>query len=469
MAIKGARKTVYICQDCGHRSAGWLGKCPSCSAWNTFVEEIDEKPGPGGRPARAARDDRVVALAEVDAARQSRRVPTSSGELDRVLGGGLVTGSAVLLGGDPGIGKSTLALQLAGGVARAGAAVLYVAGEEAPAQVRLRAERLGLDGEHVLVLAATDTPSIAAAIDEHRPAVVIVDSVQTVYTPRVESAPGSVSQVREASAELVAAARDHNTAVHLIGHVTKEGYLAGPRVLEHMVDTVLYFEGDKNHVFRILRAVKNRFGPAGEIGVFEMVATGLREVENPSEAFTGAGRKAAPGSVVTACIEGSRPLLVEIQALVAPSTPGSARRTTLGVDHGRVAMLAAVLEKRVGLAMISQDLFVNTVGGVRVDDPGVDLAVIAAMASSYVDRALPTDLVVLGEVGLTGEVRPVSQPRARVQEAVRLGFRRLVIPAGSADQVGSTGSLEVRAVESVEEAWEILAALGATGATRDRG
>jgi DNA repair protein RadA/Sms len=388
---------------------------------------------------------------------------TGCGELDRVLGGGLVAGSAVLLGGDPGIGKSTLALQIAGALARDARKVLYVAGEEAPAQVRLRAERLGISSASVLMLAATDTPSIKASVERHSPAVAIIDSIQAVHTPRIESAPGSVSQLREAAAELVTVARDHGCAIVFIGHVTKEGYIAGPRVLEHMVDTVLYFEGDKNYVFRILRAVKNRFGPAGEIGVFEMLGAGLREVDNPSAAFTGSGRKEASGSVVTACIEGSRPLLVEVQALVAPSHPGSARRTALGVDHGRVAMLAAVMERRLGLAMISQDIFVNTVGGVRIDEPGVDLAVVAALASSYLDRSLPTDLAVIGEVGLTGEVRPVSQARARVQEVVRLGFRRLVLPATSLEQVKAPKGVEAMGVESVEDAWQALAALPRSG------
>jgi len=402
----------------------------------------------------------VERLSEVDQPGDGGRAHTRSGELDRVLGGGLVAGSAVLLGGDPGIGKSTLALQLAGGVAAsARRVVLYVAGEEAPAQVKLRAVRLGIGGEGILVLGATDTPAIAAAIREHSPVVAIIDSVQTVHTPRIESAPGSVGQLREATAELVTAAREHDASLVLIGHVTKEGAIAGPRVLEHMVDTVLYFEGDKNHVFRILRAVKNRFGPANEIGVFEMLASGLREVTNPSEAFTGSARRQAAGSVVTACMEGSRPLLVEVQALVAPSTPGSARRTALGVDHGRVAMLAAVMERRLGLAMVAQDIFVNTLGGVRIDDPGTDLAVIAALASSYVDRALPVDLVVIGEVALTGEVRPVSQPRARLQEAARLGFRRAVVPASALDHARAAGIPQPLGVESVEEAWETLRAL----------
>jgi DNA repair protein RadA/Sms len=465
--VKSAgKKTSFACQGCGHRSSRWLGRCPSCGEWNRFAEEA--APAASPRRVAAVSAPTVERLADVEPAADGARIATGSGELDRVLGGGLVRGSAVLLGGDPGIGKSTIALQLAGGIA-AGAkrgAVLYVAGEEAPAQVKLRAERLGVDGSGILVLAATDTPGIVAAIGEHEPEVAVIDSVQTVHTPRIESAPGSVGQLREATAELVTAAREHSTSLVLIGHVTKEGAIAGPRVLEHMVDTVLYFEGDKNYVFRILRAVKNRFGPANEIGVFEMVASGLREVTNPSEAFTGSGRRAAAGSVVTACMEGSRPLLVEVQALVAPSTPGSARRTALGIDHGRVAMLAAVMERRLGLAMIAQDIFVNTLGGVRIDDPGTDLAVVAALASSYVDRALPVDVVVVGEVALTGEVRPISQPRARLAEAARLGFGRAVVPAAALDQARVAGVREAIGVESVEQAWDVLRALEKTSAGR---
>jgi DNA repair protein RadA/Sms len=453
------KRTSYACQACGHRSPRWLGRCPACNEWNRFAEEA----APAASPRRAAKAaaPSVERLSEVAPAGDGERIATGSAELDRVLGGGLVRGSAVLLGGDPGIGKSTIALQLAGGVGRGKRAlpVLYVAGEEAPAQVKLRAERLGVDGKSILVLAATDTPGIVAAIAEHTPSVVVVDSVQTVHTPRVESAPGSVGQLREATAELVTAAREHTSSLVLIGHVTKEGAIAGPRVLEHMVDTVLYFEGDKNHVFRILRAVKNRFGAANEIGVFEMAASGLREVTNPSEAFAGTARREAPGSVVTSCMEGSRPLLVEVQALVAPSSPGSARRTALGIDHGRVAMLAAVMERRLGLAMIAQDLFVNTLGGVRVDDPGTDLAVVAALASSYVDRALPADVVVIGEIALTGEVRPVGQPRVRLQEAARLGFRRAVVPAAAAEHARASGIRSVHGVESVEEAWDALRSL----------
>jgi DNA repair protein RadA/Sms len=459
------KKSVYACQSCGHKSPRWLGRCPACGEWNRFAEEI----AAAASPRRTATVDApsVERLSDVREPAEGTRLRTGSGELDRVLGGGLVAGSAVLLGGDPGIGKSTIALQLAGGVAeRSKRAVLYVAGEEAASQVKLRASRLDVSGDGILVLAATGTPAIAAALRAHAPATAIIDSVQTVHTPRIESAPGSVAQLREATAELVTAARECGTSLVLIGHVTKEGAIAGPRVLEHMVDTVLYFEGDKSHVFRILRAVKNRFGPANEIGIFEMVASGLREVTNPSEAFTGSARRAAAGSVVTSCVEGSRPLLVEVQALVAPSLPGSARRTALGIDHGRVAMLAAVMERRLGLGMIAQDIFVNTLGGVRIDDPGTDLAVVAALASSSVDRVLPVDLVVVGEVALTGEVRPVSQARARLAEAARLGFRRAVVPSGALDAAKSAGVKNAIGVDSVEEAWEALRTLSAASSAR---
>jgi DNA repair protein RadA/Sms len=460
-----AKKSVYACQGCGHKSPRWLGRCPACGEWNRFVEEIATAPSP--RRTQTVASPELARLADIEEPSEGGRLKTGTAELDRVLGGGLVAGSAVLLGGDPGIGKSTIALQLAGGVASLGRqTVLYVAGEEAPSQVKLRASRLEIHSDGVLVLAVTDTPAIAAAIREHRPAVAVIDSIQTVHTPRVESAPGSVAQLREATAELVTAAREQGTSLVLVGHVTKEGAIAGPRVLEHMVDTVLYFEGDKNHVFRILRAVKNRFGPANEIGVFEMLASGLREVTNPSAAFTGSLRRAAAGSVVTSCIEGSRPLLVEVQALVAPSLPGSARRTALGIDHGRIAMLAAVMERRLGLAMIAQDIFVNTLGGVRIDDPGTDLAVVAALASSCVDRVLPVDLVVIGEVALTGEVRAVGQVRTRLAEASRLGFRRAVVPATAVEAAVSAGLRDPTGVETVEEAWEALRALSASSAAR---
>ncbi|MFN2377943.1 MAG: DNA repair protein RadA [Candidatus Binatia bacterium] len=460
MTARTKPTTEYSCRDCGHRQGKWAGQCPACHLWNS-LELADRRPEPSskGRQAAgivgAAAAPALQPLVEVEGDAAGDRMATGIGELDRVLGGGLVAGSAVLVGGEPGVGKSTLAIQFAAGLAAQGRTVLYISGEEAALQVRRRGERLGLALKGILVLADIDVDGILRAMRDTRAAAVIVDSVQTIRTSRVESAPGSVSQLREATAELVTGARALQSALWLIGHVTKEGAVAGPRILEHMVDAVLYFEGDQHGAFRILRAVKNRFGPTGELGVFEMHGHGLVEVANPSQVLCGAAGREAPGSVISACIEGSRPLLVEIQALVAPSHPGSARRTTVGVDHSRVAMLAAVIEKHLGLSMVSQDVFVNTAGGVRIDDPGVDLAVVAALASSYLDKPLPGRTLVLGEVGLTGDVRPVSQVRARLKEAARLGFERAVV--GGEDKSKTSGlGLDVRVVGNVAEAWDAL-------------
>lgn len=412
-------------------------------------------PGPTTSSASRVEPVSLDALEDTDA---PQRMATGLGELDRVLGAGLVSGSAVLVGGDPGIGKSTLALQLAAALSTAGESVLYVAGEEAPRQVRLRAERLGLADSPVSVLGATDVGAVVTAMTSLAPRLAVIDSVQTLATDRVASAPGSVGQLRESTAELLAHARTTGTALLLVGHVTKEGFLAGPRVLEHMVDTVLYFEGDRSHAYRVLRAVKNRFGPTGEIGVFEMRSEGLVEVPNPSAALLEARGREAPGSVVAPVLEGARPVLVEIQALVAPSNPGSARRTTVGVDHGRVAMLTAVMEKHLGLAMIAHDVFVNTAGGLRVVDPGADLAVVAALGSSYLDRPVAADTIVLGEVGLTGELRPVTQTEARLREAARLGFGRAVTPGRSARTAAPRiDGLDVVEADTVAEAWSLLA------------
>jgi len=460
MATRTKPTTEYACRECGHRQAKWDGKCPACGQWNTLQEESRRVEPPAtarraagivGAPAAPA----LQPLAEVEGDAAGERLATGIGELDRVLGGGLVAGSAVLVGGEPGVGKSTLAIQFASGLAAHGRPVLYVSGEEAALQVRRRAERLGLPLAGILVLPDIDVDAILRAMRDTRAAAVIVDSVQTIRTSRVESAPGSVSQLREATAELITGARALNSALWLIGHVTKEGAVAGPRVLEHMVDAVLYFEGDQHGAFRILRAVKNRFGPTGELGVFEMHGHGLVEVTNPSQVLAGQAGREAPGSAISACIEGSRPLLVEIQALVAPSHPGAARRTTVGVDHARVAMLAAVLEKHLGLSMVSQDVFVNTAGGVRIDDPGVDLAIVAALASSYLDQPIARRTLVLGEVGLTGEVRAVSQVRARLREAARLGFVRAIVGGEDPGKTGGLG-LEVKSVSSVAESWEAL-------------
>ncbi|HYB99016.1 MAG TPA: DNA repair protein RadA [Candidatus Limnocylindrales bacterium] len=459
MATRSKPTTTFVCQDCGHRQSRWAGQCPACKAWNRIVEEAER---PVSAPRRRAGDvvdltsaAAAMPLAEIPAEAGAERMVTGIGELDRVLGGGIVPGSAVLVGGDPGVGKSTLAIQLAAGLAARGEVVLYVSGEEAAAQVRRRGERLDLPMDGILAITATDVDAILRAMKATRAAAVIVDSVQTVFTARVESAPGSVAQLREATAELITAARALPSALWLIGHVTKEGVVAGPRVLEHMVDTVLYFEGEQRGAFRILRAVKNRFGPTGEIGVFEMHGNGLVEVSNPSEALGGRIGREAAGSVISACIEGTRPMLVEIQALVPTSTPAMARRTSLGIDSSRVAMLAAVLDKHVGLELLGKDIFVNTAGGIRIDDPGVDLAVVAALASSFVTRAVPARTLVLGEVGLTGEVRPVAQVRARLREAARLGFTRVVLSAQERERARETG-VEVLEVDTVRQAWAVL-------------
>jgi DNA repair protein RadA/Sms len=449
--VDKARRTAFVCQQCGHAATRWLGQCPGCEAWNTLVEEAAPTARERGRRASGPAAAAPRPLAAVAASETIRR-STGLSELDRVLGGGLVQGSVVLVGGDPGIGKSTLALQACGALARQGLPVLYVAGEESPEQVRLRADRLGMAEDGVLVVGETSAEAVAELVAATRPAAVVVDSVQTLHTAALGSAPGSVGQVRESAALLVAVAKAEGIACFLIGHVTKEGTLAGPRVLEHMVDTVLYFEGDGAHALRVLRAAKNRFGSTNEVAVFEMGEGGLSEVTNPSAAFLAERPVDAPGSAVLASLEGSRPVLVEIQALVSRSGLAMPRRTAIGVDAGRVALLIAVLEKRARVQLYDQDVFLNVAGGLTIGEPAADLAIVAAIASSARGRALPADSVVFGEVGLTGEVRAVGRAEARLREAARQGFRRCVLPAGSlrglagvpdvaAEGVGSVGDL----------------------------
>jgi len=449
--MKRALKTAFVCQQCGHAAPRWLGQCPGCEAWGSLAEEpVGEA---GARPrAGGAAPQTLGAVATSDAVRRS----TGVGELDRVLGGGLVQGSIVLLGGDPGIGKSTLALQACGALASRGVAVLYVAGEESPEQVRLRADRLGLGTSSVLVLPETAAEAIVEQIERTRPAAVVVDSIQTVHTSALASAPGSVGQVRESAALLVARCKATQTACFLIGHVTKEGALAGPRVLEHLVDTVLYFEGDGAHALRVLRAVKNRFGSTNEVGVFEMGERGLVEVPNPSAAFLAERPKDAAGSAVLATLEGSRPVLVEIQALVSRSSLAMPRRTPIGLDLGRTALLLAVLEKRCRVRLHDQDVFLNVAGGLTVDEPAADLAVVAAVASSARGTALPSDVVLWGEVGLTGEVRSVARADARVREAARQGFRRCILPAGNERGLGGDGGVRVQGVATLAELFAAL-------------
>ncbi len=434
----------YTCQACGYRSPRWLGRCPNCDAWNSLVEELEAPPRP-----RAAREARPTPLADVSPLPEERW-PTGIAELDRVLGGGFVPGSLVLVGGDPGIGKSTLALQAAFRLAESGRQVLYVAGEESAQQTRMRAERLGALSRGVWVVAETDLDAVLAAARRLRPAFLVVDSIQTVYRPDVPSAPGSVGQVRECAGALLQFAKSEGTATLLVGHVTKEGMLAGPKVLEHLVDTVLYFEGERHQVYRILRATKNRFGSTNEIGVFEMRSSGLVEVPNPSAAFVGERPPGAAGAAVVCTVEGSRPLLVEVQALVSPSVFGTPRRATSGVDYNRLLLLLAVLEKHAGLAFSQADVYANAAGGVRVDEPAADLGVALALASSYRSTALDGRTVFCGELGLAGEVRPVPQLPRRLAEAAKLGFTRAFVPRGSTQ--GDAAGLEVVCVGTVVEA-----------------
>jgi DNA repair protein RadA/Sms len=452
-------KTVYACAECGQVSPKWLGQCPACRRWNTMNEELPA-PDPRGAAPRgwlSGGGARAIPLHEVEA-RQEFRVKTGIGELDRVLGGGVVPGSLVLLGGDPGIGKSTLVLAALDRLARAtpGRPVLYVSGEESARQVKLRADRLGALAANLHVLAETDAVRVLHVAEQLKPAALVIDSIQTQYLPELQSAPGTVTQIREAAARFMAFAKTTETPVFLIGHVTKDGAIAGPRVLEHMVDTVLYFEGGGAHPYRVLRAHKNRFGSASEIGVFEMKAGGLAEVSNPSALFLAERPLDAPGSAVAAVLNGTRTLLVEIQALVAPTGFGTPRRTALGLDTNRVALLAAVLEKKVGLEILSCDLFVNVAGGLTVDDPAADLATIAALASSFREQAIPPRTLLLGEVGLAGEVRAVSQPEIRLAEAARLGFERALVPAATARHAEVPAGLEVSGVETVAQALDRL-------------
>ena len=449
-------KVQFVCQNCGAVSNRWQGKCDSCDAWNSFAEE-----GAVATPFRGARKGRVVALSSL--AGNSAEAPrTRSGiaEFDRVTGGGLVPGSALLVGGDPGIGKSTLLLQVAGSLARAGEAVVYVSGEEAIAQIRLRAERLGLAEAPVRLAAETSVEDILATLEaEEPPALVIVDSIQTLWTDLADSAPGTVTQVRASAQALIRYAKQSGAAVVFVGHVTKDGQIAGPRVVEHMVDGVLQFEGEGGHHFRILRAIKNRFGPTDEIGVFEMTGGGLREVANPSALFLGERNATTPGAAVFAGMEGTRPILVEIQALVAPSALGTPRRAVIGWDQNRLAMVLAVLEAHCGVRLGDCDIYLNVAGGLRIAEPAADLAVAAALVSSRLAAPLPADTVYFGEVSLSGAVRPVGHGGARLREAQKLGFGRAVMPAGK-DADGDPGAM-------IAELGALVATIAATARARD--
>ena len=446
--------SVYRCQACGFASAK-PGTCPDCARKGDFLALVEERTAPPREGRRATlRSGRPRPLRDVEL-EPVGRLRTRIGELDRVLGGGVVPGSIVLLGGDPGIGKSTLIAQAASRLAEIAPPVLYVSAEESAAQVRMRADRLGIKTDGLLLWAENDLAAVEAELDEVQPRALVVDSIQTVFLPGVESAPGSVAQVRECGSRLMTLAKGRGLATFLIGHVTKDGSLAGPRVLEHLVDTVLYFEGEQHHAYRVLRAVKNRFGSTNEIGVFQMGEMGLEEVQNPSGFFLAERPKDAPGSVVVASLDGTRPLLLELQALVAPASFGTPRRTVLGADYNRVCLLLAVLEKRAGVPVASQDVFVNVAGGGRIDEPAADLGIIVAAASSYMDRPVRGEVLVLGEVGLTGEVRAVSGLAARLHEAAQLGFREAVVPTSNLGD-GAQFPLDVRGVGTVDEALGVL-------------
>ncbi|TYR78492.1 DNA repair protein RadA [Priestia megaterium] len=448
------RKTKFACQHCGYESAKWMGRCPGCGSWNSMVEELEETKSSRRGAFSGATSTKVQKPQSITMIESTTepRIYTTSPELNRVLGGGIVRGSLVLIGGDPGIGKSTLLLQTSAQLAINEHKVLYISGEESTKQTKLRADRLGIKAEELYVHAETNLESITEAISSMQPDLVVIDSIQTIYHGDVTSAPGSVSQVRECTAELMRIAKTNGIAIFIVGHVTKEGAIAGPRLLEHMVDTVLYFEGERHHTYRILRAVKNRFGSTNEMGIFEMKESGLEEVLNPSEIFLEERSQGAAGSVVVASMEGTRPVLVELQALISPTSFGNPRRMSTGIDHNRVSLIMAVLEKRVGLLLQNQDAYLKVAGGVKLDEPAIDLAVAVSIASSFKDVASNAMDVVVGEVGLTGEVRRVSRIEQRVQEAVKLGFKRIIVPEKNLGGWKVPEGIDVIGVSTVAEA-----------------
>ena len=455
------KTSAFVCQSCGTTTSKWSGRCDNCGAWNSIVEEAVGAPVSGAKGAAMpkGKPSRLVGLKGESPA--PPRIISGIGELDRVAGGGFVPGSGVLIGGDPGIGKSTLLLQALAALARKGERVVYISGEEAIAQVRLRAQRLGLDDAPVLLAAETNVSDIIATLSEGTtPSVAVIDSIQTLWSPVIEAAPGTVSQLKAGSEALIRFAKQKGTAMLLVGHVTKDGQIAGPKVVEHMVDAVLYFEGDRGHQFRILRAVKNRFGPTDEIGVFEMSDGGLAEVTNPSRLFMGSGERPTPGTAVFAGMEGTRPLLIEVQALVSPSPLGTPRRTTVGWDSNRLAMILAVLEARAGVTIGQNDVYLNVAGGLRVREPAADLAVAAALLSSLTGTVIPPGTAVFGEIALSGAIRPVGQTEARLKEAQKLGLKEAVI-AAAAEQPGVKG-LKVKPMETIMD-------LVAWSAAQDRG
>jgi len=450
------KETLFVCQNCGHSTGKWLGKCAECGEWNSLVEEKSQPARRnGGRIGFKLRDVSAVPFTEIEP-QDDVRISSGVTEFDRVLGGGIVPGTLVLIGGDPGIGKSTLLLQVADKLSAAGSLVLYISGEESERQIKLRGERLAVEAKNVFILPETNLENIINEIERLKPGAIIVDSIQTVFSSAIESAPGSVSQVREVAHQFLLLAKNRGIPIFLIGHITKEGSIAGPKILEHIVDTVLYFEGERHHNHRIVRAVKNRFGAANEVGVFEMTGAGLMPVANPSQMFLQERPLNVAGSIVTACMEGTRPLLVEIQALVSGTKYGTGRRMTQGLDQNRVSLLIAMLEKRSGLQLTGDDVFVNIAGGLEVDEPAVDLGVITAIVSSFKNLTVDPHTAVFGEIGLTGEVRGAMQASVRAREAQALGFKKIVLPASNVAGLERLLGVRVVGVKSVDEALDEL-------------
>lgn len=449
-------KTKFVCNDCGYESPKWMGKCPECSSWDSFVEEVETTEKVKNMTLSSVTGTtKASKLIEVTVENEDRS-NTGISELDLVLGGGIVKGSMVLVGGDPGIGKSTLLLQVASNIANQGKKILYISGEESLKQTKMRGDRLGVKSENIYIVAENNMDMILKCVENTKPEFLIIDSIQTTFSPEVTSAPGSVSQVRESTSKLMRLAKGTGIATFIVGHVTKSGAIAGPKVLEHMVDTVLYFEGEGHNIYRILRAVKNRFGSTNEIGMFEMSNAGLKEVMNPSSMFLTNKATKSSGSVIFATVEGSRPVLIEIQALVSETNFNMPRRNVVGLDYNKIVMLIAILEKKMGLALYDQDCYINVVGGMSINEPASDLAIITALTSSFRNFLIEDGLLIFGEVGLTGEVRHVSNSQHRINEAYKLGFSKCIIPVGNLEGLTIPEGLEVHGVKTVEEAFEII-------------
>ncbi|MBU0463218.1 MAG: DNA repair protein RadA [Proteobacteria bacterium] len=446
-------KFIFRCQSCGGQAPKWMGKCPDCGAWDTLVEE---RISSGVLKKKKSSFLPEPVLLDSVEAEESDRIKTGVGEFDRVLGGGIVDGTLILIGGDPGIGKSTLMLQVLSSLSKAGKKCLYVSGEESVRQLSMRGKRLNSHGASMFVVSETDLDSILAMVELTKYDALVIDSIQTVFHPDVSSTPGSVTQIREAAMQFMKLAKTTGLPIFLVGHVTKVGAIAGPRIMEHMVDTVLYFEGDKSHVFRILRAVKNRFGSTNEIGVFEMNEKGLTEVPNPSAVFLAERSAVSPGSVVTSCMEGTRPILVEIQGLVSSSGLGTPRRTILGLDNHRVALIVAVMEKRLGMNLSGLDIFMNVIGGVKIVEPAVDLAIAAALASTFLDKPVDKGTTLIGEIGLTGEIRAVGHVQARIKEAAKMGFTKCLVPSSTIKQLSKIKGMTIESVSFLKDAMEVL-------------